>query len=173
MRCLLICALLMVGSRGYSENYEGLNPSPSLISIGTGVYNILRTTENAVVFQAEYKGTPFFGKKYFKVRPLLATLLTSKASFWLGGGVNFDIYLASPLTLTLGFAPGYFLRGSGKNLGYPLEMRSSIELSYRLASEARFGAQFYHLSNGSLSNKNPGTEVLVFFYAFPVNFLKR
>lgn len=151
-----------------SQDINGLNPSPSLISIGGGVFNITRKNHKAALLQCEYKGNPFFGKRLFKVRPLLAALVTFKGSFWMGGGVNFDIFLGRPFILTLGFAPGFYIQGHGKNLGYPLEMRSSIELAYRFKNSSRFGAQFYHLSNGSLSKRNPGAEVLSFFYAFPI-----
>jgi len=55
-------------------------------------------------------------------------------------------------------------------LGFPLEYRSSAELSYRLKNKSRFGAMFYHISNSSLGFKNPGTECLVFFYSVSLSY---
>ncbi|MBM3192395.1 MAG: acyloxyacyl hydrolase [Chlamydiae bacterium] len=103
-----------------------------------------------------------------KIRPFAALMGTLQASLWAGAGVNFEINFGRPLVLTLGFGPGFFFAGHGKNLGYPLEMRSSIELAYRFRSQSRLGLQFYHLSNGSMSQRNPGTEALVLFYAIPI-----
>lgn len=167
----LLTMVLMVCVFSKGHTFDGLNPTPSLISVGGGVFNITRKTQKAGMLQLEYKGSPFFGKKLFKVRPLLASMVTFQGGFWIGGGVNFEVYLGCPVVLTLGFAPGFYARGHGKDLGYIYEMRSSVELAYRFKNNSRFGAQFYHLSNGSFSSKNPGTEVLVAFYSFPLKWM--
>lgn len=168
MKKLVIVFLLFLCCIFKSYSFDGLNPTPSLVSIGAGYFNITRDNHQTGLIQAEYKGTPFFGKRLFKVRGLVATLVTFQGSFWLGGGVNFDIWLGGPMVLTLGFAPGLYTRGHGKDLGYGLENRSSIELAYRLKNSGRLGLQFYHLSNASFSPRNPGAEVLSIFYALPI-----
>lgn len=145
--------------------------NPNLIAFGSGVYDILRYNHRYItgLVQIEYKGPDFFGKKLLKIRPFAALMGNFQGSVWLGGGVNFDIFLGRPIVVTLGFGPGFFYKGHGKDLGYPLEMRSSIELAYRFKSHSRIGLQFYHLSNASLSlRRNPGTECLVLFYAIPI-----
>ncbi len=170
MKKLIFCLALFVTLHTANVfGFDGLNPTPRLVSIGTGFFNITRDNHQTGLVQLEYKGQPFFGKRLFKVRGLLATLVTFNGSFWIGGGVNFDIWLGGPMVLTLGFAPGFYTQGNGKNLGYPLENRSSIELAYRFKNNGRLGAQFYHLSNASFSKRNPGAEVLTVFYAIPIN----
>lgn len=49
-----------------------------------------------------------------------------------------------------------------------LEFRSGIELSYRFSGRSRIGVALFHLSNGGLSNQNPGTEVLVLSFSIPL-----
>ncbi|MEI8300572.1 MAG: acyloxyacyl hydrolase [Chlamydiota bacterium] len=144
--------------------------NPSLIAFGVGDYNLLRSNPHhkTALLQLEYKGPDFFGKKILKIRPFAALMGTFQGSVWVGAGVNFDINFGRPIVVTLGFGPGLFCKGFGKDLGYPLEMRSSIELAYRFPSQKRLGLQFYHLSNGSLSRRNPGVEALVLFYAIPI-----
>jgi hypothetical protein len=69
----------------------------------------------------------------------------------------------------LSFAPGYYRAGGGKDLGYPLEFRSGIELGWRF-HEGRVGVELYHLSNASLARHNPGEESLVLTLALPLHF---
>ena len=62
----------------------------------------------------------------------------------------------------------YVKGGSAKKLGHWIEFRSMAELSYKLDSGARFGIAIYHLSNASLDDFNPGTEVISFSYTVPM-----
>ena len=49
-----------------------------------------------------------------------------------------------------------------------MEFRSSLELAYRFDNRARLGLSFYHLSNASLDDNNPGTEVFSLNYSIPL-----
>lgn len=172
-KCLITFFLLYMAHAVGAEStfLRSKKDNPNLLAIGMGVYDILRYNHSYVtgLAQVEYKGPDFFGKKLLKVRPFAACMVNFQGSVWVGGGVNFDIFLGSSFVTTLGCGPGFFYRGKGKDLGYPLEIRSSIEFAYRFKSQARLGWQFYHLSNASLSTRrNPGTECLVFFYAIPI-----
>ena len=166
--CLL--ALFLMSGTIVGEDATFLR-SKNLLAVGVGVYDILRYNHRHVtgLLQLEYKGPDFFGKKLLKVRPFAAFMVNFQGSLWAGAGVNFDLLFGPSFVTTLGFGPGFFYQGKGKDLGYPLEMRSSIEFAYRFKSQARLGWQFYHLSNASLSmRRNPGTECLVLFYAIPI-----
>lgn len=164
IKLLLVFFLLITG-----PFLEAKETSRQLVCFSGGDYNVFhtRSSKNTVVFQLEYKGTDFFTSKYVNLRPFGAAMLNLQASLWLGGGINFDLFHHTPFVITLGLGPGYFAKGHGKNLGYPLEVRSSIDVAYRLKSEARVGFQFYHLSNASFSQKNPGVENLLLFYGLP------
>ena len=69
--------------------------------------------------------------------------------------------------MTPSFIPGVYCKGSGKDLGYPLEFRSSLELAYEWCCKARLSGQFYHISNASLSKKNPGANALALIFCIP------
>jgi hypothetical protein len=66
------------------------------------------------------------------------------------------------------FAPGYYRQGNGKDLGYPLEFRSQLELGFRFAPGQRFSIAFAHLSNGGLGRSNPGQESLTLAWQVPL-----
>jgi len=145
--------------------------NPNLLVVGMGVYDVLRYNHRYIteLIQLEYKGPDFFGQELLKIRPFVALMMNFQASLWMGVGVDFEIFLGKSFVTTLGFGPGFFYQGRGKDLGYPLEIRSSVEFAYLFKSHARLGVQFYHLSNASLSTRrNPGTECLLLFYAIPL-----
>lgn len=93
---------------------------------------------------------------------------TARGSGYLYAGLNFDLLIQERLVLSPGFAAGYYWQGGGKDLGFPLEFRTGVELSYVFADQYRLGVHFYHLSNASLGRRNPGEESFVFFYDIPI-----
>ncbi len=52
-------------------------------------------------------------------------------------------------------------------MGFPINFRSALELSYIFHNKGRFGAQFNHISNAHMFHKNPGANSLFIFYAIP------
>jgi lipid A 3-O-deacylase len=97
--------------------------------------------------------------------PLVGAMATAKGSAYGYGGFRLDVPLAADgrWTLSPGFAAGLYARGDGKNLGGPIEFRSSIELSRRLGG-GRLGLLLYHLSNAGIYRINGGSESLVLSY---------
>ncbi len=140
---------------------------PSLIVPGLGVFNVCKE-EKSVEAQLEVRfSRAIYQRSPVAIRPLLGGMGTSRGSLYLFGGFLIDVQLFSRLFFTPTFAPGVYFKGSGKNLGYLIEFRSSAELSFKFEKGARIGIQFAHLSNGGFSSKNPGAECLVAFYGIP------
>ncbi|NGX37232.1 MAG: hypothetical protein K1000chlam2_00386 [Chlamydiae bacterium] len=133
---------------------------PGLLSLGVGTWDTLRPRERMLQFQAEYK----WSASWHGIQPLACLMFTEKGSVYFCFGACYDIYLWKHLVLTPSFAPGVYFKNGGKELGYPLEFRSSIALAGEFRNCNRLGVQFYHISNASLGFKNPGEESLVVFY---------
>ncbi len=137
---------------------------PSLLYMGGGIFNVLQR-QKTFSMQLEYRSSTFWYQRgCLFIRPLVALMGTDKGETYACGGVAFDCIVSKHFAVTPSFAPGVYFKGSGKDLGFPLEFRSSFELSYRQNNGSRFGAMFYHISNASIGKKNPGVEALVFFY---------
>ena len=98
--------------------------------------------------------------------PITGAFITSKNAFYIYTGVQAEYQFGS-LAITPSFAPGYYNAGDGKALGYPLEFKSEIQMSYDLSNTTHFGMSYNHISNASLGDKNPGANSYMF------NFLKR
>jgi len=96
--------------------------------------------------------------------PTAGVITGSQGSLYVYGGVHADLALGERWTFTPGWATGLYYRSPRFDLGGPLEFRTSVELSYRLVNGSRVGACLYHLSNGGLFDRNPGSESLVLTY---------
>lgn len=147
------------------------NCPPDFLSFGVGSFDFTREKYRTFEFAIEYK----FHLKCLKppisvleFRPLVGVMATAKGSFYGYLGINFDLLFFDHLLFAPGFAAGYYAQGGGKNLGYPIEFRSGAELAWQFCDWHRFGVHFYHLSNASLSRRNPGEESLVLFYDIPL-----
>jgi len=147
-------------------------PPPDFISFAAGVFDLLRPRSMTSEFEAEYKfhvkylKSPF---RFLEFRPLVGLMMTARGSGYLYGGLNFDLLFGDHFLIAPGFAAGYYWQGKGKNLGFPLEFRSGVEVAWQFSDWHRLGIHFYHLSNASLSRRNPGEESLVLFYDIPLS----
>src|SRR5689334_19500134 len=93
------------------------------LQVGMGYFNMLREARR-FQFQLEYR----WQFNYHGLRPLFSWFITSKGALYVCGGGAWDIFLGKNFILTPSFAPGLYYRGKGKDLHFPLEFRSSIEL---------------------------------------------
>jgi len=69
-----------------------------------------------------------------------------------------DFNLTNRWQLSVNFGPGLFNDGEDVILGNDLEFRSGIRIGYRFKNNIRAGFELFHLSNGGISDRNPGTE---------------
>lgn len=138
---------------------------PGFLSLGAGYYDIYQKKHKATEFRAEYRS----GEKIWIFKPLLGIMGTSDTAIYGYGGFLVDMFFGRRFVLTPGLSAGYYEDGDGRDLGYGLEFRSSIEFSYRFDNRARLGLALYHLSNANLGDFNPGTEVLSVLYSIPLS----
>lgn len=104
-------------------------------------------------------------------RPLwgiAAGTMTGDSTLFVGVGLGYELPLGRHWTLTPTFAPGYYRKGHGKDLGFPLEFRSQIELGYEFQGGPRIAVAISHLSNARLGSRNPGQESLTLACEIPL-----
>ncbi len=142
-------------------------PPVPLLSLGTGRW-LAGGHHTTWLFQAEYK----WGTKWLQIfRPFATFITPSLNSAYGGAGVSLDLYAFDDrIVFSPSFCPGIYIKGKGKNLGYPIEFRSSFEVAYEFENHVRLGTQFWHISNASLGKKNPGVNAWTVFLAFPLNY---
>ncbi|MBF8263381.1 MAG: hypothetical protein HW387_1046 [Parachlamydiales bacterium] len=161
-RLIMSFLLCGVGLSAYSR--------PDQVSIYAGAFDLLRDWHRTFEMGVEYKfAQSWSGPIHFlEFRPLLGIMANAQKSTYLYGGINFDLYPADWLVIAPGFALGWYHQAEGKNLGFPVEFRTSIEMSWQFPNSSRLGVRFYHLSNANFSSRNPGEESLVLIYDIPV-----
>ena len=136
---------------------------PAFLAFGGGYFDI-NDDKDAAEFRIEYRG----GKRFWIFKPMVGGMATSDATIYGFVGVNVDLFFGRRFVLTPNFAAGLYHDVDGKDLGHSVEFRSGIELAYRFDNRSRLGVAFHHISNASLDDNNPGTEILAIVYSLPL-----
>lgn len=153
-------AVLLVGGPAAADDDE-----PAFVTFAVGAYDVNDDEDNTAEFRLEYRSN----EQFFHLKPFAALAGTASGSLFVGAGVLMDIYFGRRFVLTPSFAPHFYSQGgSDKDLDYPLEFRSQLELAYRFDNRARLGLSISHYSNASLGDSNPGVETLALNYSYPL-----
>jgi hypothetical protein len=154
--CLLILSTLTPGSVTAAEPVE--------VAATAGRYSILDEDKGAEVgWELRYAARRLrFQPRWLPpITPLAGAMGTARGALYVYGGFGLDLPLGPGWDLRPSWAAGLFYQDGDRDLGGPLEFRSALELSRRISSRLRLGFTFYHLSNGGLFQRNPGSESLV------------
>ena len=115
-------------------------------------------------------------ENFFYIKPFVGLETTSDSAFYLISGIYLEdnvgelfVGKESKFNFTPSFGAGYYSDGDGKKLGYNIEFRTTLEISYELDNKNRLGVSFGHISNANIGDKNPGVEILSFSYQVPFN----
>ena len=139
-----------------------------LLIIGGGVHSVFKEKYTTGEFRLEYD----FAKEFKHFRPLIGGTITFDKALYLCGGIALDLVVGNKVVISPNFAAGYYHKGNGRDLGYPLEFRSGIEAGWRFKNAYRLTLHFYHISNASLGSRNPGVESLDLCLSIPLYFTK-
>ena len=109
--------------------------------------------------------------EFFDLKPFVGFETTSDSAYYFLTGVYLEDNIGTLFTgdssnfiFTPSVGAGYYDDGNGKKLGYNIEFRTSLEVSYQLKNENRIGFSVTHISNANIADDNPGVEVLSFSY---------
>ena len=145
---------------------DDMNPLNTEINFFTGVFDFSDDKQSAGLFGIQHQNEDLFNKtKYATVSPITGGFITANSAIYLYTGLEAE-YKLGPLIITPSFAPGYYHYGDGKDLGFPLEFKTEVQLSFDLGETTNLGMSYNHISNASLGSKNPGANSYMF------NFLK-
>jgi len=127
------------------------------VGISSGQYGLRAGLPHELGFQVDLRAPWQWGP----VRPVLGVLAGSSGGGYLFTGLVLELPLPGGFQVSPGFAPGIVLSQGDRDLGSPIEFRSSIEVSRQIVSPLRLFISFSHLSNGGLTRHNPGVETLM------------
>ena len=136
-------------------------------NIFAGMFDFSDDGQRASLLGVQHQNEELYRKSFLgKLSPITGGFLTKNNAFYLYTGVQAEYELGF-LTITPSFAPGYYNEGGGKDLGYPLEFKSEVQMSFDLGDNSQMGMSYNHISNASFGTKNPGANSYMF------NFLKK
>jgi lipid A 3-O-deacylase len=97
---------------------------------------------------------------FWRVHPQMGGVASSGGTAYVHGGLVLPLALPGGITASPSLGAGFYRRGEGPDLGSALEFRSGVQLDFPAAGNDRIAVYVYHLSNASLADRNPGTEVV-------------
>jgi len=138
-------------------------PAGASVVVATGQYGMRKEIPHSLGIELQIR-PPWH---WSLVRPTFGLLTSANGGAYVFSGLVVEIPLPVGFELTPGFAPGVVLASSGGDLGYPIEFRSSLEVSWSPGPAMRVGLAFSHISNAHLGERNPGVETLMLSFVFP------
>ena len=124
----------------------------------TGTFDTIdkEKDDEATLYGLEHNN-PVLSKDTFigRFSPITGGFITEKDSIFIYTGVQIQ-YEIGPLKITPSFAPGYYEKGDGKDLGMALEFQSKIKLSFDFFKDTKIGYSYSHISNNDWGTINPG-----------------
>ena len=134
----------------------------------TGMFDFSDKGQSSGLFGIQHQDEDLFRDSFLgRLSPITGGFVTGRNAIYLYTGVQAE-YDFGFLTITPSFAPGYYNSGGkGKDLGFPLEFKSEVQVSFDLSESSHLGMSYNHISNASLGKKNPGANSYMF------NFLKQ
>ena len=166
---IVLLTLCFVNLRSIAD--DSLNKTDSLketeLNFFTGMFDFSDHKQSSGLLGLQHQNEDLFRNSFLgKLSPISGGFFTEKSAFYLYSGVQAEYELGF-LTITPSFAPGYYNTGGGKDLGYPLEFKSEVQMSFDLSDSSHLGMSYNHISNASLGTKNPGAN------SYMLNFLKQ
>ena len=136
------------------------NNSFNNISFYTGTFDVIdkEGDDKSNLFGLEHRNPGLFRNTILgKFSPLTGAFMTGDSSVYLYTGIEGQ-YGIGPLKILPSFAPGYYEKGDGKDLGSVLEFKSELKVGLDIFENSKISYSYSHISNNDWGEKNPGTD---------------
>jgi len=152
--------ILFNGKLSYANTVN--DESLIMMNMTAGYFGISDSQDKPLRFGLEYRFKAF---SKWQLIPAAGLVLMEDGAYFAYTDLRHDFWLNKDWVIIPSFGLGFFKESKSLKLGNELEFRSGVELAYRFYKNYRIGIAIFHLSNGSISDINPGTEVLVLSFA--------
>lgn len=163
LAALAVLVLVLTLGRAAQAQIQVPTEHDGIIAAWAGKYDFNANRHPAAEFGAEYRP----GIDLWILQPMFGAMHTTNGATDAFAGFSTDIIFYQRAVLRPAVAVSAYARGAGKDLGYGLEFRESVELAYRFEDNSRLGIEAYHLSNAGLGHRNPGEESIAVIYSLP------
>ncbi len=121
--------------------------------------------EDPGVLKIEYRFRP--GLRW-ALAPAIGAAKSGNGSSFIFADLEKDFFPGKHWAVTPSFGIGSFADGKDVQLGHSIEFRSGIQVAYQFENRWRVGIAIFHLSNGGISDRNPGTEPMFLSLSLPL-----
>lgn len=116
--------------------------------------------------QLRYIGTPMF----WNLQPVVGVSMARNGSGWVGAGAALTWRPGNDsLFVRWTSMVGVHKRGSGRNLGGPVQFRNALDFGLTTAKGMEYGIGVDHRSSANIYRPNPGLNTAYIFASFPLN----
>ena len=153
-------ALISILILFWTVNWSNADEGNKDISFYTGTFDLIdkEGDDQTTLFGVEHKNPSLFRNTLFgKFKPVTGAFMTGKSSLYVYTGVEGQ-YEIGPLKILPSFAPGYYEKGDGKDLGNVLEFKSEIKFGLDVFEDSKLSYSYSHISNNDWGDTNPGTD---------------
>ena len=163
--CYIIIVFLFLSSPIKTEENKKL-PGTHELNFFSGIFDFSDNKKKSTIFGIQHQDENLIRDSFLgTLSPITGLMFTADNTAYIYTGVQAQ-YKIGNLNIVPSFTPGYYNQGDGKDLGYPIEFKSELQLSFDVLNNTELGFSYNHLSNASLGDKNPGANSYMF------NFLK-
>ena len=152
--------LLLLLISALTFNFVTADQGENNISIYSGTFDIIdeEGDDQTTLFGIEHKNPNLFRDTFLgKFKPVTGGFMTGDSSVYLYTGVEAQ-YGIGPLKILPSFAPGYYEKGDGKDLGSVLEFKSELKVGLNIFENSKLSYSYSHISNNDWGDTNPGTD---------------
>ena len=158
---LIVLASLFSFNFAYGAD-ENKNKYETELNFFTGMFDWSDHKQASGLIGLQHQNDELFIEAdHGKFSPITGAFITSKNAFYLYTGVQAEYEIGS-LNFIPSFAPGYYGKGNGKDLGSVIEFKTEVQLTYDLSEGSHLGMSYNHISNASIGDKNPGANSYMF-----------
>lgn len=162
----VLLPLVIVAAFAGAANAGDPSEDGPLYSVSVGMFDSVQLEDEGIEGRIEYR----HDKGLSVLKPFGGFMFNDDSAAHLYAGVLIDWHATENFVITPSFAPGLYMKGQSKDLGYLLQFRSQIEFAWRFDGGTRLGVSLNHISNAGLGTQNPGSESVVLSLTMPVKY---
>jgi lipid A 3-O-deacylase len=157
--CILL-PLLAAAQPGSAE------PTSPYLTLAVGHVAVLDSDiPDPVVYKIEYRFAP---RWKWQLAPSVGVARSENGASFIFADLERDFFLGKHWVLSPSLGLGSFDDGKDVKLGNDLEFRSGLKIAYQFSNDWRVAVGLFHLSNGGLGDRNPGTEPVFIGVSIPL-----
>lgn len=167
---LIMVSALMTSSGVFansstSDNDDSLFANGRL-AVGAGIFGVFDNGQ-LLTLKLGYEFAPL--SDYWEIRPLAQFMVHDRGAYHVSVGAIRDFEVDDTWSWGISTSVGYYHEDSSNStdeLGYDVEFYSAISATYKLDNQSAVRAELGHISNGSLGDRNPGSESIMVSYLY-------